>query len=69
MKRREFIMLISGAATCPLVARAQQSTPVVSFFKQQIARRIRRVGWGVSPRAPTIEFVEGQNVIITLAAY
>jgi putative ABC transport system substrate-binding protein len=66
MKRREFITLLSGAATWPLVARAQQPVklPTIGFLGANtpsvqgrwiaaFVQRLRELGW-----------VEGRNVAI-----
>jgi putative ABC transport system substrate-binding protein len=65
MKRRDFILLVSGAAVLPLDARAQQTTiPVVGFLN----------GASPKPYVPNVEgfrrglkesgYTEGQNVAI-----
>ena len=65
MKRREFIMLLGGAAAWPLAARAQQAAlPVVGFLHPSSPE-----GYGSPMRAirqglRDTGFVEGENVII-----
>jgi hypothetical protein len=64
LKRRSFIILLGGAATWPLAARAQSTIPVVGFlhsgspgpFASEAAAFIR----GLKQTG----FVEGQNVLI-----
>jgi hypothetical protein len=64
MKRRGFIMLLGGAAACPLVARAQSALPVVGYLSAQSpvesANRLRAFHQGVRETG----FVEGRNVAI-----
>jgi hypothetical protein len=65
LKRREFVMLLGGAAAWPLVARAQQrAMPVVGILAvaapEANAIRLRAFREGLG----TAGYVEGQNVKI-----
>ena len=75
MKRREFITLIGGAATWPLVARAQQPSklPTIGFLGAATAsiwiqwtaafvQRLRELGW-IESRTVAIEYrwAEGRS--------
>jgi putative tryptophan/tyrosine transport system substrate-binding protein len=65
MNRRAFIMLLGGAATWPLAARAQQpAVPVIGFLVgvplESYADRIATIRRGLKETG----FVEGQNLVI-----
>jgi putative tryptophan/tyrosine transport system substrate-binding protein len=65
VKRREFIILLGGAATWPLAARTQQpATPVVGFLNQESAELTAHLVTGFRKGLSETGFVENQNVAI-----
>src|SRR6516164_3823453 len=62
LQRREFIMLVGGAAAWPLAARAQQAMPVIGYLDSAAASRDRIAAFqrGLNEQ----DFVDGRNVAI-----
>jgi putative tryptophan/tyrosine transport system substrate-binding protein len=64
VRRREFITVLSGAATWPLAARAQQQTPVIGFVSggspDTFGYLVNAFRQGLSDAG----YVEGRNVAI-----
>jgi putative ABC transport system substrate-binding protein len=64
MRRREFIAVISGAVTCPLVAQAQQPMPVIGFLNAASPGPLRQQITAFLVGLKESGYVEGQNVAI-----
>jgi putative tryptophan/tyrosine transport system substrate-binding protein len=65
MERREFIALLGGAATWPLMARAQQpNTPLVGFLNVGLSNGLRPMAAAFRQGLQETGYVEGQNVAI-----
>jgi len=65
VKRREFIMLVAGAASWPLPARAQQpSIPVIGFLRSTAAAGSEHLVKAFRQGLGEAGFVEGQNIAI-----
>jgi putative tryptophan/tyrosine transport system substrate-binding protein len=65
MRRREFITLLGGTALAwPLVARAEQQTPLIGFLNGQTAAGFTHLVAAFTQGLNETGFVEGQNVTI-----
>jgi putative ABC transport system substrate-binding protein len=65
MRRRDFITLVSSAATWPLAARAQQPTmPVIGFINPASAKNYTPQVTAFSTGLAETGYVEGRNVAI-----
>jgi putative tryptophan/tyrosine transport system substrate-binding protein len=65
MRRREFIALVGGAASWPLVVCAQQSTmPVIGFLEPTTLEKYAPFVEAFRKGLREVDFVEGRNVAI-----
>ena len=64
MQRREFIMLIGGAAAWPLAARAQQLVPVVGYLSSLSHDETSHLIAGFQKGLTEAGYVEGQSVSV-----
>src|SRR5271165_4306292 len=65
MKRREFIMLVGGAAMAwPLVARAQQPAPVVGVLAAPAPKPLRDQITAFRQGMNQSGYIEGENVTV-----
>jgi len=65
MRRRDFIMLLSGVVATPLAARAQQPTmPVIGFLNSGSAGPYQHLVAGFNQGLKEAGYVEGRNVTI-----
>jgi putative ABC transport system substrate-binding protein len=64
MKRREFLAGLGGVAIWPIVARAQQSMPVVGFLRSTSLVPFESLGIALRQGLKEAGFIEGQNVAI-----
>ena len=64
IRRREFIVTLSGAAAWPLTARAQQPLPVIGFINGGSADSTARFVTAFREGLSKTGFIEGQNVAV-----
>ena len=68
LRRREFITLLGGAATWPLVARAQQAMPVIGYLDGGREQALATVQAGFRKGLSDMGNTEGRNVAIAMRA-
>jgi putative ABC transport system substrate-binding protein len=64
MRRRDFIVGITGAAALPFAARAQQGVPVVGYVRSTTAAGFANLEAALRQGLKEAGFVEGQNVAV-----
>jgi putative ABC transport system substrate-binding protein len=62
--RRRFVALLGGGATWPIMARAQQSMPVIGFLSSRSSDESKQVVAAFHSGLQENGFVDGQNVAI-----
>src|SRR5215203_5580713 len=67
MRRREFLVVLGGAAApWPIAARAQKGVPVVGYVRSTTAAGVAHIETALRQGLKEAGFVEGQNVAIEL---
>jgi putative ABC transport system substrate-binding protein len=65
LRRREFTMLVAGAATWPLAAHAQQpAMPVIGFLNSESRNLYEQFVRAFHRGLNEVGFVEGRNVVV-----
>jgi putative tryptophan/tyrosine transport system substrate-binding protein len=64
MKRRDFILVLGGAALCLKAARGQQTSPIVGVLEVGTEESGRRAFAPVQARLAEMGYVEGRNLLI-----
>jgi putative ABC transport system substrate-binding protein len=64
MRRRDFMTLLAGVATWPILARAQQTVPVIGFLRSASLADATNLIDAFRQGLREIGYVEGQNVVI-----
>ncbi len=64
MRRREFIVVIGGAAVLPLVAPAQSTVPVIGFLNNSTQKSQAHFAAAFRDGMKESGFIEGRNVLV-----
>jgi hypothetical protein len=62
MRRRQLLMVLGGAATWPVVVRAQRSSPVIGFLSNLSPDPILRPLAAFRRALQEADYIEGQNI-------
>src|SRR5262245_43423047 len=64
MRRREFMVLVGGAAAWPIAARAQQGVPTVAYLRSTTAAGFTSYEAALRQGLKEAGLIEGQNVAV-----